>query len=533
MTNPLSPLLRRLAAFTAAELTVFSFLIASLIGGTLLYFTEAHRTVTVRVPVHQEVLIQTVGNALPTAQPINDRRELHTVTVERQQQGETFIDAIFTAVSALCVTGLTSTDFSQFSLAGQIITLILIQMGGLGIIVFTSIFAFAVFRGFSEHLTFRKMLAGIVDIEHHYVRRMIRHVAIYTFAIEGISALVLGTRLAFFIDPSQYNHLNPWWWGLFHSVSAFNNAGFGLQPTNLVTFANDWVVNLTIMALIILGGLGYPVFIAFHAWIMSRWSHRTGYDKKLFAEDAALVASPIQLRIAVWGTLSLIALGTLFPLLVEQQNPALGNTFSQRLLASAFQSVSTRTAGFNTIDIGALHVSTLLLYMILMFIGANPAGTAGGVKIPTIAALYGYIKDWFRAPGLPVMLFGRRLSKFAVSHAIRLFFFSIFYVFGAALIITVFERRWLITPDPTINFIKVMFETFSAFGTVGLSMGFPGGVTSLSAIFSTGSKIVMILTMLVGRLGPLTLLAALPWKREFADAPLTPDHDDAVRVQIG
>ncbi len=500
----------------------------------MLYATERHRQVEIRVPVHQEVRIAKLGSALdPTIMPANDRTETHTVTIAKTQTGESFIDSLFTAVSALCVTGLTSTDFSKFTLAGQIIVLLLIQMGGLGIIVFTSVFAFAVFRGISERLSFKKMLAGIVDTEHHYVRRMIKHVTTYTLLIEGVAALILGIRLAYFVDPSLYNHINPWWWGVFHSVSAFNNAGFGLLNSNLVPFMKDGVVNITIMSLILLGGLGYPVLIAFHAALMSRWKKATGYNDKLYKEDAALVASPAQIRIALWGTVGLVVLGALLPLMIETGNGAFGSTFGERLLSAAFQSVSTRTAGFNTIDIGALHISTLFLYMILMFIGANPAGTAGGIKIPTVATLYGYIKDWFAAPGLPVMLFKHRLSKFAVSHAVRLFFFSIIYVFGAIFLITIFERVWLITPDPTINFVKVMFETFSAFGTVGLSMGFAGGVTSLSAIFGVASKAILILTMLVGRLGPLTLLAALPWKREHMDAPPSQDFDDVVKLQIG
>lgn len=524
---------RKFAALTTAELSVLSFVLMSLIGGTVLYATEYQREVEVRVPVHQEVRVVKVGPSDSSAMPADDRTEIHTVTVAKKQKGESFIDSVFTAVSALCVTGLTSTDFSRFSLTGQIVVLILIQMGGLGIIVFTSIFAFAVFRGISERLSFKKVLAGIVDTEHHYVRRMIKHVAIYTLLIEGIAALVMGARLAWFVDPSLYNQLNPWWWGVFHSISAFNNAGFGLLNSNLVPFLQDPVINLTVMALIILGGLGYPVLIAFHAAIMSRWKKITGYNDQLYKEDAALVASPVQIRVALWGTVGLITLGTALPLLVETGNPAFGGDFWTRLLSAAFQSVSTRTAGFNTIDIGALHVSTLFLYMVLMFIGANPAGTAGGIKIPTIATLYGYIKDWFVAPGLPVMLFKHRLSKFAVSHAIRLFFFSVMFVFGATFLITIFEREWLITPDPTVNFVKVMFETFSAFGTVGLSMGFSGGVTSLSAIFSDASKWVIIVAMLVGRLGPLTLLAALPWKRRYMDAEPSPDFEDAVKLQIG
>jgi Trk-type K+ transport system membrane component len=525
---------RKFAALTTAELSVLSFVFMSFVGGAVLYGTEYHREVEIRVPMHQEVKISKTGSVVDvSALPVDDRTEVHTVTIAKKQQGESFVDALFTAVSALCVTGLTSTDFSHFSLTGQIVVLLLIQMGGLGIIVFTSIFAFTVFRGVSDRLSFKKMLAGIVDTEHHYVARMIKHVATYTAFIEITAALVMGARLAWFVDPATYNNINPWWWGVFHSVSAFNNAGFGLMNSNLVSFLKDPVINLTIMALIVLGGLGYPVLIAFHAAVMSRYQKATGYSDKLYKEDAALVASSVQIRIALWGTVGLIVLGALVPLLIETNNPALGGDFWTRLLSAAFQSVSTRTAGFNTIDIGALHVSTLFLYMVLMFIGANPAGTAGGIKIPTIATLYGYVKDWFAAPGLPVMLFKQRLSKFAVSHAIRLFFFSIMFVFVSVFLITVFEREWLITPDPTMNFVKVMFETFSAFGTVGLSMGFAGGVTSLSALFSGASKIVVIVAMLAGRLGPLTLLAALPWKRRYMDAEQSSDFEDAVKLQIG
>lgn len=526
--------LLRLSFLTATELTVLSFILMSFVGGGALYATEYRRQVEVRIPVHQTVRITPIGDATGPGDvaPV-ERTEVHTVTKAQTQKGESFIDSLFTAVSALCVTGLTSTDFSQFTLAGQIVVLILVQMGGLGIIVFTSMFAFAVFRGLSERLSFKRMLAGIVDTEHHYVRRMIKHVATYTLLIEGVAALVMGARLAWFVDPAVINQLNPWWWGLFHSVSAFNNAGFGLLNSNLVPLVRDPVINITIMLLIILGGLGYPVLIAFHAVVMSRLHRLSGYNDRLYKEDAELVASPAQLRIALWGTVLLIVAGTIVPLWVEGTNSALGDTWGQRVMAAAFQSVSTRTAGFNTVDIGALHAATLFLFMVLMFIGANPAGTAGGIKIPTLAVLYGYIKDWFMAPGQPVMLFKHSVSKFALSHAIRLFFFSVMFVFGVIFFITLFERQYLVTPDPLINFLKVAFETFSAFGTVGLSMGFTGGVTSLSAIFSVPSKLLIILTMLVGRLGPLTLLAALPWKRRYMDAEPSPDYEDAVKLQIG
>ena len=171
--------------------------------------------------------------------------------------------------------------------------------------------------------------------------------------------------------------------------------------------------------------------------------------------------------------------------------------------------------------------------MQLMYIGANPAGTGGGIKIPTVAVLYGYLKDWFRKPGEPVELFDRRISRFAISHAVRLFFFSAMFIAAITFLICYIERDYLITPDPLFNFTKVLFEVFSAFGTVGLTMGYPGGVTSFSGIMAPASKLLIAVMMLVGRVGPLTLLAALPWKRTHADHPLSADYDNVEKIQIG
>lgn len=517
--------------FTPPELTVLSFLFASLFGGFILYATEYKRTVIVNTPIAHIVRLDAATTSRQLTNINYPREELHTDIEKHSLQGERFIDAVFTAVSALCVTGLTSTDFSQFTLLGQIVTLILIQMGGLGIIVFTSMFAFAIFRGLSEHQNFTQILSSIVDVEHHFVKRMIKHVMLYTFVIEASAALVIGARLAWFRPVELASaSINPWWFGLFHSISAFNNAGFGLLDSNLVIFANDPIINTVIMLLIILGGMGYPVLILIHTWLRSKF-HRK--DLSYFQEDIQMVASPVQTRVALIGTLVLVFGGALITLFLEADSSTLGASPSSRIWAALFQSVSTRTAGFNTIDIGALRISTLFFYMVLMFIGANPAGTAGGIKIPTVAVLWAYIKDWFLAPGLPIRLFKKTISKFALSHAIRLFFMSVLFVFLIIFMISAIEAPWLATPDPVFNFGKIMFEVFSAFGTVGLSMGFPGSVTSFSAILSDTSKWLIIFTMLVGRLGPLTILAAMPWKRRYAHIPLTNDHSDVTKLQIG
>lgn len=525
----LDKILRSLTRFTATELTVISFVAATLVGGAILMYTEKDRTVYANLPVHREVRIV----PLQQADGIEMIQEKHTGLQKIQYTGEQYIDTWFTAVSALCVTGLNATDFSKFTLIGQIVTMLLIQMGGLGIIVFTSIFAFAIFRGFSEKTSFKKLLADIMDTDHDSVKHFFKNVIIYTFAIEGVSALIMGAHLQWFSDPALLKGINPWWWGLFHSVSAFNNAGFGLLPDNLMSFVTDPVINLVIAGEIILGGLGYPVLIAIYGWFYRsvKKNHKAHASMR---KDLVGIASPVQIRVALIGTAILLAAGTFIPFFVELGNPIMkGYSIPQQLLIHFFQSVSTRTAGFNTIDVGALHITTLFLYMELMYIGANPAGTGGGIKIPTVAVLYGYLKDWFMKPGEPVKLFGRRISKFAVSHAVRLFFFSTIFVAVITFLVCYIEREFLITPDPLFNFTKVLFEIFSAFGTVGLTMGYPGSVESFSGILHPMSKLLLGITMLIGRVGPLTLLASMPWKRTYADEPQSDDFDDVDKIQIG
>lgn len=531
----LYPLLHKVGvSFSPAQLSVFSFVLMSLIGGTLLWYTEHNRIVMYDTPVMRPVILTVKANDHAN-KIISVGEEDHVVVERRTKKGESFVDTLFTAVSALCVTGLTTTDFSRFTLAGQIITMVLIQMGGLGIIVFTSIFAIAIARGISEHENFQKIVGGILDTEGNQVMVMIKYVTLYTVLIEGSATIILGIHLQFFSSPTLRDGLNPWWWALFHSVSAFNNAGFGLLNSNLVNYVTDPVVNLVISSLIILGGIGYPVLIAIHIYLRKYFIRKDDKEQKELTKNLHSVsASPVQLRVAIWGTLLLILVGTIIPLL-EPTNQVFLSHYSipQRILIAYFQSVSTRTAGFNTIDIGSLGIATLFVYICLMYIGTNPAGTGGGIKIPTVAVLFGYIKDWFEKPGIPVKLLGRNVSKFAVSHAIRLFFVSILFVAVITLLICFIEDRFLVTPDPTFNFLKIVFEVVSAFGTVGLSMGFTGGVTSFSAILAPLSKYLLIVVMLVGRLGPLTILASLPWKKDPDEKDLTPDYHDAQKIQIG
>jgi trk system potassium uptake protein TrkH len=515
-----------LFSLNAAEFAVISFVIVSLIGGLLLFYTEKDKNFFDDIPTHSEVRIQHLyGNT--------SYNTVHTRVTRIQYHGINFVDAVFTSVSALCVTGLTTVDFSGFSLQGQIVVMILIQLGGFGIVVFSAMLAISIFKGISHRGSFKKLIADTVDSQDRYAVDMLRYIFLYTVIFEGTGIVVMGSYLSYCISPDLIGGTNPWWWAAFHAVSAFNNAGFSLMNNNLVNFVHDPVINITITALIILGGLGYPVLIAIYIYCQRFFKSRRKQALKELADNVSGIASKIQIKIALFGTLFFLFFGTVLIYWIEYDNTfPEHDTFFYHFFPAWFQSVTARTAGFNTLDIGSLHAPTLLLLMIFMFIGANPAGTAGGVKIPTIAVLYGYIKDWFAAPDQPVILMGERVSRFAVSHAIRLFFFSTAFVVITTAVITYIERDYVITTDNIFGFTKILFETTSAFSTTGLSMGYEGGVTSFSGLFSIPSKYLIVITMLFGRIGPLIVLAALPWKRKYADEKST-DFNDVQNVRIG
>jgi len=461
------------------------------------------------------------GFSVPT------RQERHTVVRDTVYRGETFIDALFISVSALSITGLTSTDFSQFTLAGQIIVLLLVQVGGLGVVLFSSVFLIAVLRGLSRRDSFKTILSGILDTPQAVVKVLMRQIIFYTLFFEGLGFVSMGAYLSWLSDPSLIHGLNPWWWSLFHSVSAFNNAGFGLLQNNLMSFARLPFVPLVLSLLIIIGGLGFPVIIALQATLM-RWLGRHQIH-----QVTDIVASPVQVKVVLYGTVVLLVVGTLFPLWFDWSGPALASsTPFQKLFISFFQSVSSRTAGFNIVDLGLFSAASTLLYMILMFVGANPASTSGGIKIPTLAVLYGYVKDWFQPPRQPVRLFGVNISRFSVTHSIRLLFSTLLFLIIITLLMLMSENQYLMTPDPTINFHKLLFEIISAFGTAGLSLGFVGGATSLSALLSPLAKILLMVTMLFGRLGALTILAAF-FKWRAGVQIKSQDYPNAQKIQVG
>ncbi len=398
------------------------------------------------------------------------------------------LDAFFTSVSAVCVTGLISVDTPvDLSLFGQIVVLLLIQAGGLGYMTLSTVFAAALGRSVTlqERLTLQEAL-NVQNMEG--LVRFARTVLRLTLAFELAGALILA--------------LNWWptlglgralWYGLFHAVSAFNNAGFALWSDSLISWRGDVVVNAVVTALIIAGGLGFFV-----------WAELLGGRKHEIKRS-------VHTRLVLAATAALLVGGTVAFLALEWFNPATLAPLSlkDKLLTAWFQSVTARTAGFNTIDIGAMTVPSLFVMMALMFIGASPGSTGGGVKTSTFAITLAAL--WATVRGQDdTVVFKRRLAPELVAKAFFVSLIAFVAMNGVAWLLLLTEGR---------DLLKTLFETVSAFGTVGLSMGENGAPVSLSAFFSPIGKVLVMLIMFVGRLGPLTLAIAVA-RRSAAQAKL-------------
>ncbi len=385
-------------------------------------------------------------------------------------QGMNLLDSIFTATSATAVTGLivenTSTFFTVF---GQIVILCLIQIGGLGIMTMSTLFALLV----GKKITLRERLVIQQDLDQFElsgVIRVVRYVLGVTFIIEGIGALILFIR--FLVDMPV---VKAFYYAVFHAISAFNNAGFDIFGNSLENFTGDIVVNFAITTLIILGGIGFAVIAELYS----------GKGFKKFSLQTKLVLS-------ITGIL--IVVGMLISFVLEYSNPAtLGNLpLGEKVIASYFLAITPRTAGFNTVPTGALKSSTLFFTIILMFIGASPGSTGGGVKTTTFGALAAVL--YSRATGRnDIEIFKRRLGKDVIYNALSIILISLMLVVTVTMILTVTENA---------EFLDLFFEAVSAFGTVGLSTGVTG---SLSVI----GRILIIITMFAGRVGPLTLAIAI------------------------
>jgi len=406
----------------------------------------------------------------------------------------TFIDALFMSTSGVCVTGLATVDIGKdLSLIGQIITLILFQIGGLGIITF-SVFLFGIIgRGISF-----KEREIIQSVFMHTPRRdflvILKSVLLFTLIIES-----LGTFLLFIRFSRDFSWGQALYTSVYHAVSAFNNCGYSLFSDSLMAYQGDWIVNLTIMGLLILGGIG---FIVLHE-LMARWR---GSQKSL----------SVHAKIVLITTGFLIVCGALLFYLFERSFIVKDMDLSTTVLVSIFQAVSPRTCGFNTVDLALLTNGAILLIMILMFIGASPGSTGGGIKTTSAALLF--LMIWNRFKGHDeVNVFNRTIPKEILTRTISIIIASAFSVSLITSVLLLAGGADLPPLESRHLFVEYLFETISAFGTVGLSM-------NLTPKLNEIQKIAVIVMMFAGRVGPLTLafsLAAASSKGEITYAEET------------
>lgn len=387
-----------------------------------------------------------------------------------------FIDAFFTATSATCVTGLVVVDTgTYFSTFGQVVIMLLIQVGGLGFMTMATLFALVFKRKISlkdrlllQEAMNQNTMEGIV--------RLIRKVLMYSLIIESCAALLFTIRWSFDMPFGR-----ALFFGIFHGVSMFNNAGFDLfgEYRSLTQYVNDPIVNFVTMFLIVSGGLG---FIVLSDLIEFRQRRKLSLHSKVVLSMTA----------------TLILVGALVIFVFEFTNSKTLEPldWGGKIWSSFFQSVTPRTAGANTVDIGGLRQATQFFMIILMFIGASPSSTGGGIKTTTFTILVGAVISMIRGRS-DLVLFRYRLAQERIFKAVTITMLALFLVIAVAMVLSTTEDA---------SFLSILFETTSAFGTVGLSMGLTGKLT-------IAGKIIISFTMFAGRLGLLTLAYALGPKK--------------------
>ena len=408
-------------------------------------------------------------------------------------QGANFLEALFTATSASCVTGLVVQDTSTYwSSFGQAIILTMIQIGGLGFMTIATMFFMLLRR--RVLLRGREILTESISVNQvGGIMRLAKKILIGTFLIEGVGALLLMIRLV-----PLYGKQGVWM-SVFHSVSAFCNGGFDLMGqhtgpySSLTGFVDDWLVNMVIMALIVIGGVGFVVWddMLTHKWKIRRYH--------------------LHSKIVLFMTGLLIFGGAILFLLIERNATGAGLSFGNQILAALFDSVTARTAGFNTVDTAALSDAGKLLTIALMFIGGSPGSTAGGVKTTTIMVLMLYSFSYMRK-NRGTSVFGRSLEEDALRKASAVFFTNLMLALGVTIVISAIQ---------SLPMLDLMFETFSAIGTVGMSTGLTRELNDLS-------RVLIMFLMYCGRVGSLSFANALAGKRKTA-----PVRDAVEKITIG
>ena len=406
-----------------------------------------------------------------------------------------FVDALFTSTSGACVTGLTVKDTGEdFSLMGQVVILALIQLGGLGIVIFGAVFALLLGQALSlrESVAMHDLLStGTLN----RIGNMIAFVFVGTVAIEAVGAVSLFPMWD--NVPGRVTNVHQQWFcSVFHSISAFCNAGFGLFSDNLVGYNRSWGVYVVVCPLIVLGGLGFGVLYDIAGVAVDRM---TRFCKTSFNRQCLTIRAPkrmwLQTKIVLAVTACLVVGGMVALVFFERYAGQDAARKDFGFLDGLFQSVTARTAGFNTVDIGALTAASKFILILLMFIGGSPGGTAGGIKTVTLAVVITAVIATLRKRD-EVEMFGRSVRLVIVRRAITITVLFTVVLFAGTLALSVTERA------NGFSMLNVMFETASALGTVGLSTGITPALT-------TGGKLIITVVMLIGRLGPLTLLASV------------------------
>ena len=385
-----------------------------------------------------------------------------------------FTTALFTATSATCLTGLTVVDTATYwSHFGQAVIMLLIQVGGLGIMTLATVVSFVL----AGQMGVKGRLRAAAEQRGRNlgeIRTVIFGTIGFSLAIELVIAVVLTFRFA---TEYGYDFLPAVWEGVFHSISAFNNAGFGLRSDNLVPYVNDAGIILPIAAGIIVGGLGFPVLLE----IKARWRSTVKHPPSL------------TLIFTLVGTAILLAVGTIGFALMEWNNALRDLSPWSAAQAAFFHSVSTRTAGFNSVDLSNLQPSSLMLTDFLMFIGGGSGGTAGGVKVTTAAVLVAVLIAEIRGDD-QLLVAGRRIPSRIVRQAMAVFMMAFLLVGGSILALQMLL--------PQFHSHQITFETISAFATVGLTTGITPELPDFARIW-------LVVLMYLGRIGPITVVAAL------------------------
>jgi len=407
-----------------------------------------------------------------------------------------FVDALFTATSATCVTGLIVKDTgTDFSFMGQIIILTLIQLGGLGIVVFGAVLALLL----GQALSLRES-AAMQDLLSEQtlgrISNMIFFIFVGTLFFEAVGAVGL---LGMWDDAPAWtgDASRRWFYSIFHSISAFCNAGFSLFDKSFIGYNKSWGVYTVICPLIILGGLGFGVLYDLSHVALERIKRffKIRFDKQARFSVEVRKRMQLQTKIVLSVSASLIILGTMAILLFERYAKVGHAGEDVGILGALFQSITARTAGFNTVDVRAMSASSRFVLILLMFVGGSPGSTAGGIKTVTLAVVIMSVVAALRKRP-EVEMFRRSVRLVVIGRALTVTLLFVAVLFGTTLLLSITESSNGFTMS------DIIFEAGSALGTVGLTTGITGSLT-------TAGKLIIIATMLIGRLGPLTLLAAL------------------------